>query len=97
MGPIFTHDLGVRNFFVAVEGYIVIADDAEGVSPLDELVLGTFRSFSYSLEKSSQLVGIRRVPNLLVLGVEAQLSILKGFACDIFHDRHGPVKDEFAG
>ena len=49
LGPIFTHDLGVRNFFVAVEGDIVVAYDMEGVSPLDELVLGTFISFSYSL------------------------------------------------
>ena len=53
LGPIFTHDLGVSNCFAAVEGGIVVADDAEGVSPLDVLVLGTFRSFSYSLAKLS--------------------------------------------
>ena len=97
MGPIFAHNYGVRDLFTAAEGDAVVADDAESVSPLDALVLGTFISFSYSLENSSQIVGIRRVPNVLVLGVALQLDMLKGFTCDVVHDRHVPVKDELSG
>ena len=69
----------------------------ESVSPFDVLVLGAFRYFSYSLANSSQLVGIRCVPKILILGVASQLAMLKGFACDIVYYRHGPVKDKFAG
>ena len=69
MGPILIHDLGVRDFFAEVEGGIVVANDAKSVSPLDALVLGIFRYFSYYLEKLSQLVGIRCVPKILILGV----------------------------
>ena len=52
---------------------------------------------SYYLEKSSHIVGIICVPILLILGVVSQFAMLKGFACDVVHDRHGPVQDEFAG
>ena len=96
-GPIFAHDLVLRDLSAVVEGDIVVADDAESLSPLDALVLGNFRSFYYYLEKSYQLVGIICVPILLVLGVALQLGMLNVFACDVFHDRHGPFKEEFAG
>ena len=52
---------------------------------------------SYYLAKSSHIVGIRCVSIVLVLGVVSQLAMLKGFACDVVHDRHGPVQDEFTG
>ena len=58
LGPIFTHNLPVHNFFAAIMGDIFVADDMESVSPLDALFLGDFRSFSYYLENSSQLVVI---------------------------------------
>ena len=49
LGPIFAHDLSICDFFAAIEGDIAVADDAESVSPLNTMVLGTFRFFSYSL------------------------------------------------
>ena len=82
-GPIFAHDLVLRDLSAVVEGDIVVADDAESLSPLDALVLGNFRSFSYSLANSSQLVGIRCVLDFLVLGATSQLTVLKGFDCDV--------------
>ena len=49
VGPVFTHDLGVRNFVAAVDGDIFVLDDPESVSSLDALFFGTFRSFTYAL------------------------------------------------
>ena len=40
MGPIFTHNLGERNFFAAVDGDIFISDDPESVSSLDAFFWG---------------------------------------------------------
>ena len=40
MGPVFSHDLGVHNFFVAVDGDILVSDDTESVSSLGALFLG---------------------------------------------------------
>ena len=93
MGPIFAQGLGVHDLFATVEGDIFVEDDTESVSPLYVLVLGTFRSFCYYLAKSSQIVGIRFVPNVFLLGVASQFEKLKVLSCDFVNDRQGPVKD----
>ena len=56
MGPVFTHDLGVRNFVAAVDGDIFVLDDPESVSSLDALFFGAFRYLTYALAQASQFV-----------------------------------------
>ena len=56
MGPVFAHDLDVRNFVAAVYGDIFVLDDPESVSSLDTLFLGAFRSLTFALAQASQLV-----------------------------------------
>ena len=56
VGPVFTHNLGVRNFVAAVDGDIFVSDDPESVGSLNAFVLGAFRSLTYALAQASQFV-----------------------------------------
>ena len=56
MVPVLTHNLGVFNFVVAVAGDIFVSDDPEGVSSLDALLFGAFRSLTYDLAQASQFI-----------------------------------------
>ena len=56
MVPLFSHDLGVRNFVAAVDEDIFVSDDPESVSSLDALFSGAFRSLNYALAQASQFV-----------------------------------------
>ena len=56
MGPVFAHNLGVRNFVAAVDGDIFVSDDPESVSSLDALFFGAFRYLTYALAQASQFV-----------------------------------------
>ena len=40
MGPVFAHNLGVRNFVAAVDRDIFVSDDPESVSSFDKFFLG---------------------------------------------------------
>ena len=56
VGPVFAHNLGVRNFVAAVNGDIFVSDDPESVSSLDALFFLAFRSLTYALAQASQFV-----------------------------------------
>ena len=53
MGPVFAHNLSVRNFIAAVDGDIFLSDDPESVSSLNALFFGTFRYLTYALSQVS--------------------------------------------
>ena len=54
VGPVLSHNLGVRYFVTAVEGGIFVLDDLESVSSLNELLFGAFRALTYALAQASQ-------------------------------------------
>ena len=49
MGPILTHNLGVRDIVTAVVGNIFVSDEPESISYLDTLLFGAYRDFTYAL------------------------------------------------
>ena len=51
VGPVFAHDLGVRNFVAEVDGDIFVLDDPESV-----VFWVAFRSLTYTLSQASQFV-----------------------------------------
>ena len=97
MGPVLSHNLGVRNFFAAVAGDIFVSDDLESVSSLDTLLFGDFISLTNALAQASQFILIRLVPSLLVSGLASYLATFQGFPCDCVHNGHSPFLDERLG
>ena len=59
---------------------VLVAGDAECVSPFDPLFLGSGGSMSNNLSQHTQLIKIWGVPDLFVFGVAAELFELQGFA-----------------
>ena len=56
MGPVFAHNVDVRNFVAAADGNIFVSDDPESVSSLNALFFLSFRSLTYALAQASQFV-----------------------------------------
>ena len=52
MGPVLSHNLGVRDFVTAAEGDIFVSDDPESISSLNMLLFGAFRALTYALTQA---------------------------------------------
>ena len=89
-GAHFADHLGVGDFFAAVDGYVFVVYDVEGVCAFDSLAIST-RVVSNALAETTKFVSIRLVPDGAELGVFAELAIFKGFACIVVYDRGGEV------
>ena len=56
VGPILTHNLGVRDLVTAAEGDIFVSDDPESVSYLNTLLFGAFRALTNALAQAPQFI-----------------------------------------
>ena len=74
LGANLAHNLGVRDLTVEFWRDIVVLDEKESVSAFDTLV-GVVRVVSNVLEEAADFVGVRRAPDLLILGVLEEMKV----------------------
>ena len=79
-GTDFANDLGVSDFFAAVGRDVVVVNYKEGDGAVDVLV-GAFWVGAYALAEASEFVGVGFIPNLVELGVFAELTVFESLAC----------------
>ena len=82
--------LGVGDFFVVADEDIFIVDEMKIVGAPD-LLADTIGSFTDSLTETHKLIGIGFIPNLGEFGINAQMAVLKDFACVDVEHRHCPL------
>ena len=69
-------------------------DHFKSVYPFDLLVVWSIGALAYALIQSDKFIGVRFIPNVLILGMFLKLSVFKGLSCFFIKYGHGPVKEK---
>ena len=75
MFSVFTHDFGVGNLTVSINGGIIKVDDVERSRYFGTLAERSFLPGSNALTQTPKFIGVRFIPDFLILWVFAKLSI----------------------
>ena len=89
---VFTHDFGVSNLTTSIDGNVIKVDDVECSRSFGALLERSFLPRSNALTQSPKFIGVRFIPEFLILWVFAKLSIFQCFPRFLVQDRHRPVK-----
>ena len=92
----FKNHLCIGYFLLPIQRGVIVANKFKCVRTPDALVTWSISAFAYLLAQSAQLVGVRFIPDILVLGIFPQLSVFKLLSRLFINYRHCPVKDKFA-
>ena len=75
MFSVFTHDFGVGNLTTSIDGNIIKVDDVECYRSFGTLAERFFLARSNALTQLPKFIGVRFIPDFLILWVFAKLAI----------------------
>ena len=96
VGAQFTNYLCIGDLFPPIHRDVSVVNDSKFFHTPDTLVVWSIGSFAYALAQSSELIGVKFIPNFLILGMFLQLSIFEGLSCFFIKYGHCPDEEKLA-
>ena len=87
LGPVLADDLCVGDLSEMVRQDILVGDDMKCVGSLNPFFGGVQWVMARTLAELAKLIRVGGVPDILILGVMAELAVLKGVACVMVEDQ----------
>ena len=88
MGAHFTNHLSIGDFISPIHRDVSIANNSKCVRPPDALFACSISAFSFPLVQLAQFLGVRCIPDLLVLGIFPQFFVFNGLSRFFVNFRH---------
>ena len=82
----FTDDLGVLYLAATVVWYVLVEFCLECLSTCNAVLFRTHGTSTNALAQASQLIAVRLLPYLFVLGIASELAVLQDLACFCIKD-----------